>query len=68
MNDIDFLKNTPPRMRTIRETARETGFPEHALRQLVKEQKIVFVRCGSKALINLDKFIEFLNSGEGAAV
>lgn len=64
MNNISI---TPPRMRTIRETARLTGFPEHAIRQLVRDDKIIFVRCGTKALINLDKFVEFLN-GEGAQV
>ena len=58
----------PPRMRTIRETARETGFPEHALRVLVKQNRIVFVQCGSKTLINLDRFVDFLNSGEGVGV
>lgn len=52
-----------PRMRTIRQTARETGFPEHALRVLVKENKITHVMCGSKALINLDRFLDFLNEG-----
>lgn len=60
------IPTTPPRMRTIRETARETGFPEHAVRRLVRENKIVYVMCGTKALINLDRFIEFLNGGEQA--
>lgn len=55
---------TPPRMRTIRQTARETGFPEYALRRLVRENLIVHVHCGSKVLVNLDQFIAFLN-GEG---
>lgn len=53
--------STPPRMRTIRETARLTGFPEHALRVLVRENKIVYVRAGNKALVNLDRFIDYLN-------
>lgn len=61
---MEVISNVP-RMRTIRQIAAETGFPEHAIRQLVREKKIVFVRCGSKALINLDRFIDFLNSGEG---
>lgn len=57
-------KITPPRMRTIRETARITNFPEYALRRLVKEGEIVFVNVGSKVLVNVDRFIDFLN-GEG---
>ena len=56
-------KISPPRMRTIRQAARETGFPENAIRRLVKEDAIVYVRCGSKVLVNLDRFIEFLNEG-----
>lgn len=55
-------------MRTINETAKETGFPAHAIRRLVKENKIVFVRCGAKTLVNVEKFIEYLNEGERGAV
>ena len=58
------VNNTLPRMRTIREAARETGIPEHALRVLVKEGRIVYIKVGSKALINLEKLVEYLNKGE----
>ena len=58
------FNNTLPRMRTIREAARETGIPEHALRVLVKEGRIVYIKVGSKALINLEKLVEYLNKGE----
>lgn len=58
-----------PRMRTIKQTAQETGLPEHFIRQLVKQNKISYVKAGCKALINLDLFIDYLNSREqGAAV
>jgi len=66
--DITAVCVAAPRMRTINETAKETGFPAHAIRQLVKDHKIVFVLCGSKVLINLDKFIEYLNTGEREVV
>jgi hypothetical protein len=56
--------STVPRMRTIRETAQITGFPEYALRRLVKQNKIVCVQTGRKVLVNLDRFIDFLNGGE----
>ena len=62
--DISSVRAAAPRMRTITETAKETGFPVHAIRQLVKHDKIVYVMCGTKALVNLDRFIEYLNSGE----
>ena len=55
-------------MRTIKQTAQETGLAEYFIRQLVKQNKIRYVKAGCKTLINLDLFIEYLNSGEGAAV
>lgn len=55
---------TAPKMRTIRQAARELSLPEYALRRLVKQQKIVYVSTGKKVLINLDKLVEYLNEGE----
>lgn len=56
-------------MRTIKQTAEETGLHEHFIRQLVKQNKIKYVKAGCKTLINLDLFIEYLNAGEqGAAI
>ena len=62
MNNIN-LNQPLPRMRTIRETSRLTGFPEHAIRQYVRDKKIVFVKAGIKTLVNLDRFIDYLNEG-----
>lgn len=56
---------TLPRMRTIREAAKEVGIPEHAMRVLVKQKKIIFIKIGSKALINMEMLAEYLNKGEG---
>ena len=70
MNNINITSvcTAAPRMRTVNETAKLTGFPAHAIRQLIKDRKIVFVQCGSKVLVNLDKFIEYLNTGESEEV
>lgn len=57
------IKNPLPRMRTIAEAAKETGIPQHALRGWVKNKQIPAVYAGTKALINLDRLIEFLNGG-----
>lgn len=54
---------TIPRMRTIKETAAETGIPYHTIRQWCLEGRITYIKAGNKYLINLDKFIEFLNAG-----
>lgn len=62
------VKNNVPRMRTIKQTAQETGLHEYFIRQLVKQDKIKYIKAGRKTLINLDLFIDYLNNGEGAAV
>lgn len=68
MNTI-HVSTKVPRMRTIKQTAQETGLHEYFVRQLVKQDKIKYIRAGRKVLINLDLFIDYLNSGEqGAAV
>ena len=54
-----------PTMKTINEVAKITGLAKHYIRQLVLQNKIVHVKAGKKFLINLEKFIEFLNNGEG---
>ena len=53
-----------PRMRTIRQAAKELDIAEYFLRQLVKQNKIVYVCAGNKNLINLDSLIDYLNAGE----
>lgn len=62
-----MLQRPFPRMRTIRETAKATDFPIHAIRQLVKENKIIYVKIGTKTLVNLDRFIDYLNGEREAA-
>jgi len=54
-----------PKMTSIRETSELTGIPEFTIRKLVKDEKIVFIKSGNRAIINVEKFVEFLNSGEG---
>lgn len=61
MNELKA--NNPPRMRTIRQTAAELNLPEFFIRRLVAEDKIVYVKAGSKALVNVDRLVEYLNGG-----
>ena len=63
MNDNS---RTVPRMRTIKETGAETGFPVYFIRQLVKQNKISYVKAGKKFLVNLDSFLDYLERGEQA--
>lgn len=57
---------TPPRMRTILETAEITGVAAYRIRVLCKTGQICALQCGSRWLVNLDKFIEFLNNPKEA--
>lgn len=53
-----------PRMATVNEVAELTGLAKHYVRQLALQNKIIYFRAGKKILINVEKFIEFLNTGE----
>lgn len=54
-----------PTMLTIKEAAQRTGVAAHFVRNLVLNNKIVHVRCGRKYLVNLEKFVDYLNSTTG---
>lgn len=54
-----------PTMLTIKETSEKTGVAAHFIRSLAINNQIVHVRCGKKYLINLEKFIEYLNTSKG---
>lgn len=59
----------PVRMRSIKATVEHfkkedpgTQVNEYMLRRLAKEGKIPVVHTGNKVLVNLDKFIDYLNN------
>lgn len=56
--------NEIPEMVTIRQAAVRTGLSYDYLRKLCLQRKIVFVKAGTKYLINMGKLAAFLNSGE----
>lgn len=53
-----------PRMKTIKEMVELTGLPYTFFRGLCVQNKIVYIKTGKKYLINYDRFIDYLNSGE----
>lgn len=55
-----------PTMVGIREAANKTGLSYDCIYKLCLQKKIVFVRAGKKYLINLEKFVEYLNRGQTA--
>lgn len=52
-----------PRIATLKEAAEITGLAYGLLRSKALNGEIVAFRAGRKILINLDKLVEFLNSG-----
>lgn len=56
MNEIIML--------SVRETAKKTGLSERTLRQLIKDEKIVYFKSGKKFLINYERLHEQLNNGK----
>lgn len=48
-------------METIKETAKLLGLTEYFVRQKVRNGEVVAVKCGTVYLVNVDKFIDFLN-------
>lgn len=57
---------TFPVMMTLNQAAEATGLSYDYLRKLCLQQKIVFVRAGSKYLINAERLREYLDKGESA--
>lgn len=51
-----------PQMETISKTAEILGLPEYFVRTKVKSGEIVAIRAGRKVLINVPKFVEYLNT------
>lgn len=58
---INAIPENVPKMVTINELAKLVDISTYAIRRLVKTNQITYFRSGTKILINLNKFIDFLN-------
>ncbi|MEG1953972.1 MAG: excisionase family DNA-binding protein [Hydrogenoanaerobacterium sp.] len=56
------MDNFIPKMVTIKEAAKATGLAEYHVRQLCINSEITAVKTGKKYLINLDRFVDYLNT------
>ena len=66
-NDMSMPLNAP-RMRTINQVSELTGLSYTFIRKLCLNNKVVYIKTGKKYLVNLDKFYEYLNTGELHAI
>lgn len=55
------MTTTTPKMMTIRQTAATGILSEYALRLLIKQGAIPFVRVGSRTLINYNTLCRYLD-------
>ena len=64
--ELNFIKSDVriPRMVPLQTLADESGISYKALWLMCKRNKIVHIKAGNKFLVNVDKFIEFLNTGD----
>ncbi|MCH5257023.1 MAG: DNA-binding protein [Lachnospiraceae bacterium] len=54
-------------MKTITEVENETGLSYRLLLTLCKENKVAHIKAGRKFLINYEKLIDYLNTGDTEA-
>lgn len=57
-----------PTFVSIREAAITCGLPYKTILGLCHAEKIIYFKSGKRYLINLDKLIEFLNTGEAESI
>lgn len=53
-----------PTMKPITEVENETGLSYRLLLTLCKENKVAHIKAGRKFLINYEKLIDYLNTGD----
>lgn len=53
--------NSIPEMLTLAEASKRTGISYSRLRTWCVQGQIVYIKAGSKFLVNLDRLIDFLN-------
>lgn len=58
-----MIQEMIPEMITIKETASRTGLSYEFIRKLCLNNEIVFVKTGTRYLVNFNKFIDYLNEG-----
>lgn len=56
---------TIPTMMTVQETSNATGISYDRIRKMCLQGEIVHIRMGTKILVNMEKFVEYLNRGDG---
>lgn len=51
-------------MKTIKQASEETGLSQYAIRQLIKSDKIKYIRCGVKYMVNMSSLLAYCEGGK----
>lgn len=69
ITEEEYLKaDDMPQMLTIAQAAEKTGLSYDRIRKMCLENKLIYVKSGSKYLINSNHLAEYLSHGDGNAV
>lgn len=58
------LKGVIRMMKTIKQASEETGLSQYAIRQLIKSDKIKYIRCGVKYMVNMSSLLAYCEGGK----
>ena len=53
-----------PRFGTINDCAKMTSLSKFHVRQLVRQNKVKYIRAGTKYLVNINSLIDYFNQGD----
>lgn len=53
-----------PPLPTIRQAAKQTGYPEHLIRSLVKRGIVKSVPAGNRRYVNMASLLDYIRGGE----
>lgn len=56
------MNNDIPEMLTIHEASQRTKLSYYCIKNLCLNQKVIFIKSGTKYLINFNSLIDYLNS------
>lgn len=61
------MTNNKPKMVTLPQLIAMQILPARAIRRIFDENRVSSIKIGTRRYVNLDVFLQYLESGEGAA-
>lgn len=61
--EIQAPKDSIPKMLTLKEASKKAGISYNMIRNLCLKNEIIYIKSGSKYLVNFGSLVNFLNGG-----